>query len=213
VAVVTFDGTLPANLSAAAIGAPGDVVSGKKIIYAGYGKRSDASQEHNNPLQFLQTQIDLTDPQKKFSDTGGGKTHCNGDSGGPVYLNDVSDQLKLIGIISYGTSTSCENGVGFNADATRFQGWFKCAFGSLQKSLEKLTEDDSSADCGASSPGQSISGLDSVGQNPFPDQDQSPWPQDLWPGNDTISILPPGIRPDQVCVEHDSRGECIRFMQ
>ena len=84
--------------------------------------------------------------------TNTGKGGCNGDSGGPAFIDD-NGTLKLVGA-THGPSLTMENvkcdaGHGTWTMVNLYQGWMKCAFAAENSSLDSLGDDDSSSDCQA----------------------------------------------------------------
>ena len=87
-----------------------------------------------------------------------GKGGCNGDSGGPAFI-DNGETLSLVGA-THGTSqgmdsVTCDKGQGTWTMVNLFQGWMKCTFAAHGNPLPTLADDSSSTDCQPESVGTS----------------------------------------------------------
>merc|ERR1719348_2284175 len=108
---------------------------GEEAVASGWGKPTDSSTSISPTLRWVETDtisntacwIEFpTAVNKNVICISGahGKSTCNGDSGGPLYLHNHSGNLdseiqpyKQIGITSFGSSLGCE--IGFHAAFTR----------------------------------------------------------------------------------------------
>jgi len=108
---------------------------GEEAVASGWGKPTDSSTSISPTLRWVETDtisntacwIEFpTAVNKNVICISGahGKSTCNGDSGGPLYLHNHSGSLdseiqpyKQIGITSFGSSLGCE--IGFHAAFTR----------------------------------------------------------------------------------------------
>merc|ERR1711887_168420 len=120
---------LPGHLEA------GTAWDGEEAVASGWGKPTDSSTSISPTLRWVETDtisntacwIEFpTAVNKNVICISGahGKSTCNGDSGGPLYLHNHSSSIdseiqpyKQIGITSFGSSLGCE--IGFHAAFTR----------------------------------------------------------------------------------------------
>ena len=211
-AVVTFTGTLPDPLAPVTIGTSDYVKPGAAITYSAYGVREDGSRTTDDPLQIVKTTIEtVNDSAKKFVDLGNSLTHCGGDSGGPVY-SETKGILQLVGVISAGSSASCQNGKGINIKVPEYQGWMKCSYEAMGAAVESLIEDSSSSVCDTQDIANSSgSGFD-AGAGNGNDQDFGAGTDQKGDASGIFhGELPPEYANLPICLEHDASGNCSRF--
>lgn len=97
----------------------GNTFKGVKGIVSGWGKDSDAATSISPVLRWeddeiisnlkckLQYLFILKDSNICMSGANGRST-CNGDSGGPLYIDDSDGQPTQVGIVSFGSRLGCE---------------------------------------------------------------------------------------------------------
>ena len=77
--------------------------------------------EQCNTLPAYQGMVDETMICAGFPS--GGRDHCHGDSGGPLYQSDGAGSLKLAGVVSWAIGCGLEGRPGVYADVAHFQDW------------------------------------------------------------------------------------------
>jgi len=93
---------------------PSDVI-GQKLRFVGYGVTNGTSQTgFGLKREVYVTVRELSDTQIKYSDKG--KNTCNGDSGGPAFLQ-VGGRWQIVGVTSFGDRGCTQYGVDTRVDA------------------------------------------------------------------------------------------------
>ncbi|XP_046400892.1 transmembrane protease serine 9-like [Ischnura elegans] len=99
----------------------GDDLVGQKLTVSGWGKQSDSASGIGEFLNYVTMPVmtneecsntfgDVITPSKICTDTTGGHSSCNGDSGGPLILQGSDGRYVEVGIVSFGASAGCEKG-------------------------------------------------------------------------------------------------------
>ncbi|KAG8235701.1 hypothetical protein J437_LFUL014045 [Ladona fulva] len=99
----------------------GNNFKGQTATVSGWGKPSDDATSISPVLRFesdkvignlicrLQYLINLRDSNVCL-DGSDGRSTCNGDSGGPLYIQDKDGKPTQIGVVSFGSALGCEKG-------------------------------------------------------------------------------------------------------
>ncbi|XP_071452155.1 brachyurin-like [Hetaerina americana] len=98
-----------------------DDLVGDEVTVSGWGKPSDSSPGISQMLNYVSMKVmsneecantfgDIITPTKLCTDTTGGHSSCNGDSGGPLILQGQDGRYVEVGIVSFGASAGCEQG-------------------------------------------------------------------------------------------------------
>lgn len=83
---------------------------GKQVTLVGYGVTDGPSQSGAGTKRMVDVTIDQVDATTLHYTTEQGKTACNGDSGGPAYV-EVDGNLVIVGVTSYGDQNCQQFGV------------------------------------------------------------------------------------------------------
>ena len=148
IGIISFSGKLPSNLESATIGAPSLVTGGREVILAGYGLAKQEDDSTVGPLRQVHVKIGKIAPDDRliYLESNTGKGGCNGDSGGPSFVDDRGT-LKVIGATSGPGPTMeeipCDKGHGTYTDITLYQGWMKKTFAAQNNPLTTLADDSS----------------------------------------------------------------------
>lgn len=89
---------------------------GKKVTLVGYGVTDGPSQTGGGTKRMVTVTVDKVEATTLGYTTTNGETACNGDSGGPAYLEE-GGQLLVAGITSYGDQGCKQYGVYTRVDA------------------------------------------------------------------------------------------------
>jgi hypothetical protein len=152
VAVISFEGKIPAGYAIAPVGSTANLQAGTEVILAGYGAYSDNDMQER-PLTQVKKAVALFDRTYKEIQlaVGGQQGGCYGDSGGPSYI--LSDNGMCLKTLSTTTGPgrsgdgTCAQGSGTLMDITAHQGWMSCAFEKLGSPLAYLLKDESKDAC------------------------------------------------------------------
>lgn len=68
---------------------------------------------------------------------------CYGDSGGPVFVNE-GGSLKVAGLVSHGNNKGCENGGAIITDVRHYQAWLACSAEAVGAPLSGFSTTDGS---------------------------------------------------------------------
>ncbi|XP_035918114.1 brachyurin-like [Anopheles stephensi] len=140
IAVVRLDGTITFNtrVQPARLPARSDSrqFGGFTGTVSGFGRTSDGSQATSNVVRFarnpVMTNADciarwntaLIQPQNVCLSGEGGRSSCNGDSGGPLTVQDGGS--LQIGVVSFGSAAGCSIGMpSVYARVSFFLGWIE----------------------------------------------------------------------------------------
>ncbi|MBQ47418.1 MAG: hypothetical protein CMP10_08100 [Zetaproteobacteria bacterium] len=155
IGIITFDGEIPEGYGIAPVGNTKNLSAGTIVTLAGFGRTFDEDNA-NRPLRFVEKSATFNPSLKELQlDIGGGMGGCNGDSGGPSYIEDPDrpgclrtlSATKGPGRASNGT---CNQGSGTLIDITLYQGWMRCNFEKMGRPLTYILEKDTSeVDCDA----------------------------------------------------------------
>lgn len=134
--ILPSDATLTPQIVPAAFPALGDsrTFAGELATVTGWGRISDASSATSTHLRAAQNNV-ITNAVCAATfgstiiestlciSTAGGRGSCNGDSGGPLTVQESGRPLQ-IGVVSFGAAAGCERGfpAGF-ARVTSFRQW------------------------------------------------------------------------------------------
>jgi len=110
-----------------------DQFAGEFAITSGWGKPSDTASGISDELRWVETEVKtnaacktwygatITDGHVCNSGTGG-KSSCNGDSGGPLTVKTEDGETRQLGIVSFGIALGCS--IGFPHAYTRVPAYF-----------------------------------------------------------------------------------------
>lgn len=121
--LIHFEGTLPAGFAPAKMLSSKAVFSEQQeVILAGYGVNNGVTSTGSGILRQVRVAIldPLFSPTEVAIDQTGGKGACNGDSGGPAYVESAG-KLLLWGITSRGANGCGQNSIYTNA--ARYSSW------------------------------------------------------------------------------------------
>lgn len=157
IAVLSFEGSLPAGLKPVVIAGPQDFREGSYVYLAGYGARGAGDQNYGS-LRSVRSRVTALYPELFELQLQSGKKRggCEGDSGGPSYIIS-SDRscLKLVAATvgpGRGVNSSCDYGSGTLMNLTLYHGWLRCSLERLGHPLPYLQGDASSKDCSLPQP-------------------------------------------------------------
>jgi hypothetical protein len=128
IALLILDNPAPSEFKPASLPNPQtEAKVGDPLLIAGYGVTNESNKTGTGVLFSVPTKIGSISPVEKEFVSGKtvGRSSCNGDSGGPVYL-DQNQSLTLLGIVSRGPQQCAEAGVGTNTDLRFFEKWIRC---------------------------------------------------------------------------------------
>jgi hypothetical protein len=149
-AVGILQGPLPFNLEEVRILESNHISLDRGLIYGAFGTLDNGPTNLDGDLKIFPNEIFSIAPDNlTFMDKGQGSTTCKGDSGGPVYAEDLQrpGEIGLVGIISKGTGTECR-GQGININATEYKVWIACTFAQLGYPLLALNHYVENGACG-----------------------------------------------------------------
>ena len=137
VALIHFEGGLKAGYQSAPLLPEGTPVSdGDHVTLAGFGLSSARSSDSAGTLRKVDMtvrQADHKHRQVTFDQTDGHGA-CNGDSGGPAFL-EKEGTLYAWGVTSYGTGSSCTD-IGVYTNASEYPSWVKHTTARLRKKAD-----------------------------------------------------------------------------
>ncbi|MCU7862607.1 MAG: serine protease [Candidatus Thiodiazotropha sp. (ex Lucinoma borealis)] len=83
----------------------------------------------------------ITDNMVCAGSSDGTRDSCNGDSGGPLMVRDSNNNLKLLGVVSFGSSNGCASAThpGVYTRVSRYQEWIDSARTGISTSLSPDT--------------------------------------------------------------------------
>ncbi|MBW9264255.1 MAG: trypsin-like serine protease [Candidatus Thiodiazotropha sp. (ex. Lucinisca nassula)] len=90
---------------------------------------------------YLSTdEITITDNMVCAGSTDGTRDSCNGDSGGPLMVRDSDNNLRLLGIVSFGSSQGCASAThpGVYTRVSRYQAWLDGKMNGITVSPSRL---------------------------------------------------------------------------
>ncbi|MCU7917499.1 MAG: trypsin-like serine protease [Candidatus Thiodiazotropha sp. (ex Epidulcina cf. delphinae)] len=85
--------------------------------------------------------IAITDNMVCAGSSDGMRDSCNGDSGGPLMVRDSNNNLKLLGVVSFGSNQGCASAThpGVYTRVSRYQEWIDNAMNGISTSLSPNT--------------------------------------------------------------------------
>ena len=152
IAVISLSAPFQVPNQPVAIGRADSVYVGRTLVLAGYGLAPQLNPQSGNILRQVRVQIGTIRQADKILEvkSNGRKGGCNGDSGGPAYIEE-NGALQVVGATSgpsYGLENApCDVGHGAYGLLTIQQGWMKCTFASHGNPLDSLLDDRSQSFC------------------------------------------------------------------
>ena len=161
IAIMSLSKALPAPMQPVALASADAVTSGTELMLAGYGLAASSDPSSAGPLREVKVKAKIVDKEKRslqietYTKRGG----CNGDSGGPAFIDD-GGTLKLVGATSGPgrgmKDIKCDEGHGTWNMVNLYQGWIKCAFLVHNNPIDGLLDDSSSVACGEKSQSNTV---------------------------------------------------------
>jgi len=152
IGVVSFKGTLPANMHPVPFALSGDVTVGSELLLAGYGLAAQEDPETAGILRQVKVKAAVINNKDRILtiEVGTKRGGCNGDSGGPAFTS-AGGILKLVGATSGPgagmENVKCDEGHGTWVMVNMYQGWMKCTFVAHGNPLTSLADDASASEC------------------------------------------------------------------
>jgi secreted trypsin-like serine protease len=152
IAVMSLSAPFQVPNQPVAVGRADSVFVGRTLLVAGYGLASQFDPQSISILRQVRVQVGTIRLSDKILEvkSNGRKGGCNGDSGGPAYIEE-NRALQVVGATT-GPSTGlehvpCDVGHGAYGLLTIQQGWMKCTFASHGNPLDSLVNDSSQSYC------------------------------------------------------------------
>lgn len=174
IALVTFEGEIPAALRQVPLAEPDLDLGNGKLQVAGWGfpyepraaetdpgtvseaRLAELNQKHGKPGILRQAEVPvasvstadrtLTLQDRRFLLFRRDiAAACHGDSGSPGFTTDG----RLVGLVSHGSDprARCDDKGAVYTDVRHYQGWMKCTFATMGHPLPDLADDASATDC------------------------------------------------------------------
>ncbi len=137
VALVHFEGGIKAGYQTAKLLPQGTLVNdGDHVTLAGFGLSSARATDSAGTLRKVNMTVQQANHKRRqvIFDQTDGHGACNGDSGGPAFL-EKDGTLYAWGVTSYGTGTSCMD-IGVYTNASEYPSWVAHASARLRKKAD-----------------------------------------------------------------------------
>ena len=141
IAIVYFAGDLPQGYEyMPVISMQQTLQSGDPVLIAGFGANAVSIDpktnkiSHTGPGVLRHTQLNISgmDEKEIFTDQAQGFGACNGDSGGPGYIQGANDDVFLWGVISRGSGNTC-SGKGKLTNVLKYMDWINSKFANHER--------------------------------------------------------------------------------